>query len=55
MSEQSIRATFNGESTVLKINFTWKLRCEASMATEIGPMVAEAAWRADSLFEGMST
>ena len=34
---------------------TWKLKWEASMATEMGPMVAAAAFRASSFFEGMST
>ena len=34
---------------------TWKDRWEASMATEMGPTVATAVSRADSLFDLMST
>ena len=34
---------------------TWKEMWEASMATEMGPTVATAVCRSDSLFDLMST
>ena len=40
--------------TEVAIKNTWKLSLEASMATEMGPMVATAAWRSGSLLDGIS-